>query len=81
MTFLGWYENSDSVFLAMEYFPNGDLQNYIARGIVEDEAKLICAQLLDGLRLMHSFGFTHRDLKPQVGFKFNLSKFVSLLRF
>jgi tRNA A-37 threonylcarbamoyl transferase component Bud32 len=63
----GWYENNDSVFLAMEYFPHGDLEDYITRGITEDNAKMICAQLVDGLSLMHSIGFTHRDLKPQVG--------------
>jgi hypothetical protein len=63
----GWYENNDHVFLAMEYFPYGDLQNYIIHGITEDSTKIICTQLLDGLRLMHSIGLTHRDLKPQVG--------------
>jgi serine/threonine protein kinase len=67
VTLHGWYENDDSVFLAMEYFSYGDLENYITRGITEDNAKLICAQLLEGLSLMHSIGFTHRDLKPQVG--------------
>ena len=67
VTLHGWYENNDSVFLAMEYFPYGDLEDYITRGITENGAKMICAQLLDGLSLMHSIGFTHRDLKPQVG--------------
>ncbi|KIX07874.1 uncharacterized protein Z518_02528 [Rhinocladiella mackenziei CBS 650.93] len=65
VTLHGWYENNDSVFLAMEYFPHGDLDYYITRGITEDGAKMICAQLLDGLSLMHRIGFTHRDLKPQ----------------
>ena len=67
VTLYGWYENNDSVFLAMEYFPYGDLEDYIARGITEDSTKMICAQLLEGLSKMHSIGFTHRDLKPQVG--------------
>ena len=67
MTLYGWYESNDTVFLAMEYFPYGDLEDYITRGITEDGAKMICTQLLDGLSSMHRIGFTHRDLKPQVG--------------
>ena len=61
-----WFEDTDSVFLAMEYLRHGDLGNYINDGIAEDEARMIGAQLLDGLRMMHRLGFTHRDLKPQV---------------
>jgi serine/threonine protein kinase len=62
----GWYEDDNNIFLAMEYFPLGDLDGYIARGIPEDAARTICAQLLDGLCKMHSIGFTHRDMKPRV---------------
>ncbi|KAJ9602314.1 hypothetical protein H2200_013169 [Cladophialophora chaetospira] len=62
----GWYEDDDSVFLAMEYLQHGDLGNFINGGITENGARMICAQLLDGLSTMHSLGFTHRDLKPQV---------------
>jgi serine/threonine protein kinase len=50
----------------MEFFQCGDLQRYIESGINEDGAKIICSQLLDGISLLHSLGFTHRDLKPQV---------------
>lgn len=49
----------------MEYLQHGDLGNYINGGIGEDGARMICAQLLDGLAMMHRIGFTHRDLKPQ----------------
>lgn len=66
MTLQAWYENDSNIFLAMEYFPHGDLDAYIQAGVSEDGAKLICGQLLDGLSLMHQIGFTHRDLKPQV---------------
>ena len=72
VTLYGWYENNDSVFLAMEYFPYGDLEDHISPGITEDGVKVICTQLLDGLRLMHRIGFTHRDLKPQVSLSLNL---------
>ncbi|KAK5050439.1 hypothetical protein LTR84_003720 [Exophiala bonariae] len=65
VTLQAWYENESNVFLAMEYFPYGDLDAYIDVGVSEDGAKLICGQLLDGLSLMHNIGFTHRDLKPK----------------
>lgn len=66
MDFYGWFENRDSVFLTMEYFPYGDLSNYITAGFEEQEAKSITMQVLEGLKVMHKMDFTHRDLKPQV---------------
>ena len=53
----------------MEYFPYGDLDQYIADGIRENEAIEIATDLLEGLKIMHAEGFAHRDLKPQVGFQ------------
>jgi serine/threonine protein kinase len=57
----------DNIFLAMEYFPLGTLDKFISEDLKEDGARLISAQLLEGLKIMHEEGFTHRDLKPQVG--------------
>jgi hypothetical protein len=36
---MGWFENAHIVFLAMEYFPYGDLGRYIASGITEPGQK------------------------------------------
>lgn len=66
MEFLGWFEDDDHVFLAMEYFPLGTLDRFLSGEIKEQDAKLISSQLLEGLTIMHKEGFTHRDLKPQV---------------
>lgn len=33
----------------------------------KDEVKDITIQILEGIKIMHSEGFAHRDLKPQVG--------------
>ncbi|MCJ1455460.1 hypothetical protein MMC28_005815 [Mycoblastus sanguinarius] len=63
--FYGWFESVDTVFLAMEYFELGDLHNFLKIPLVEDEARLITTQLLEGLIVMHEHKFTHRDLKPQ----------------
>jgi serine/threonine protein kinase len=67
--FLGWFEDLESVYLAMEYLPLGDLEdNVLAAGgsIKEAEAREIAVQILEGLRIMHLENFAHRDLKPKV---------------
>jgi serine/threonine protein kinase len=62
----GWYEDDANVFIAMEYFPHGDLQSYLLSPIPEGEVKEIASQVLEGLAFMHDNGFAHRDLKPTV---------------
>ncbi|EQB52593.1 calcium/calmodulin-dependent protein kinase type 1B [Colletotrichum gloeosporioides Cg-14] len=61
----GWFESSEAIFIAMEYVPHGDLQNYLSSPMPEDEARIITRQLAEGLHHMHMNGFTHRDLKPE----------------
>ena len=63
--FYGWYESPNDIYLAMEYFPLGDLERYMDRQISELHIKSIIRQLLEGLRIMHQNEFTHRDLKPK----------------
>lgn len=55
------------VNLAMEYFEMGDLSIFISEAKTsEQDAKDIAEDLLQALVMIHSQGFTHRDLKPQV---------------
>ncbi|KAL9035559.1 MAG: hypothetical protein Q9214_006523, partial [Letrouitia sp. 1 TL-2023] len=64
--FYGWYENGSQIFLAMEYFALGDLADHIATAdISEHDTKQISIDILEALDIMHSKGFTHRDLKPR----------------
>ena len=63
--FYGWFEGPEDVYLAMEYFHLGDLEQYMDRQLSIIQIKLIIRQLLEGLCIMHREGFTHRDLKPQ----------------
>jgi serine/threonine protein kinase len=56
------------VFIAMEYFPLGDLQPYLSSPLPEKDVQQITYQILEGLLFMHDNGFVHRDLKPNVSF-------------
>jgi serine/threonine protein kinase len=64
----GWFENAESVFITMEYFPLGDLQGFMRRlpPYSEVETRQIVRQLLEGVQFMHESGFAHRDIKPGV---------------
>jgi serine/threonine protein kinase len=67
--FLGWFEDHECAYFAMEYIPLGDLEHNVparARAISEGEIRDITCQVLEGLRIMHLEGFVHRDLKPKV---------------
>lgn len=67
MEFLGWYENDDYVAIVMELIEHGDLAGYLNhRPKPESEAREISWQILNGLEVMHRYGFAHRDLKPAV---------------
>jgi tRNA A-37 threonylcarbamoyl transferase component Bud32/DNA-binding response OmpR family regulator len=54
----------DHAYLAMEYFPRGDLRRRIREGLAPAESLLYAAQLADVLGAIHEAGILHRDLKP-----------------
>jgi len=61
----GWFENTESVFITMEYFPLGDLQKFMRTSppFSEEATRQIVRQLLGGVDFMHESGFAHRDIK------------------
>ncbi|KAI8944621.1 kinase-like protein [Xylaria longipes] len=62
----GWFENPESIFIAMEYFSLGDLKRFMdaQSQFSEGATQQIVRQLLKGVRFMHASNFAHRDLKP-----------------
>lgn len=64
VTFFGWFEDAANLFLTMEYFGLGDLEHHISESMTENEIKDITTDILNGLRIMHSENFAHRDVKP-----------------
>lgn len=67
VNFLGWFEDEENIYIAMEYFQHGTLDEFIKETLSENNARIITLQLLEGLKVMHDEHFTHRDLKPEVG--------------
>ncbi len=51
-------------FIAMEYFPRGDLRGRVRAGIATDEALRLLRDMAEALRVLHEAGVLHRDLKP-----------------
>jgi DNA-binding NarL/FixJ family response regulator len=54
----------DHAYIAMEYFPLGDLRGRIRRGIHPLSALIFLRQMAEALQVLHRAGVLHRDLKP-----------------
>ncbi len=51
-------------YLAMEYFPRGDLKARMHVGVTESEALRFLEKIAGALAVVHRAGLLHRDLKP-----------------
>ena len=64
---LDHFENSEFIFIVMEYLSGGDLGNHLQVKnfqFTEKRAAEIMFQVANGLNYLHSYGVLHRDLKP-----------------
>jgi tRNA A-37 threonylcarbamoyl transferase component Bud32/DNA-binding response OmpR family regulator len=51
-------------YLAMEYFPCGDLKARLQNPLTADEAIAFLTEIARSLKVVHEAGIIHRDLKP-----------------
>jgi serine/threonine protein kinase len=56
--------SDDHAFIAMEYFPLGDLRTRIKSVIPPLQALIFLRQMAEALVVLHGAGVLHRDLKP-----------------
>lgn len=70
MEFLGWYEEPETLYIAMEYLPEGDITKHISAlaPLPQETAKSMSKQLLESLKVMHQERIAPRDIKPAVSF-------------
>ena len=52
------------LYLAMEYFPCGDLRDRLRNPLSVEESLYYLRAIAEALRVIHVFGIFHRDLKP-----------------
>ena len=61
------FEDSENIYIIMEYCEKGELYNHIIEEIClnEKEASYYFYQLINGLEYLHKNGIVHRDLKSE----------------
>ena len=55
---------SDFAYIAMEWFPDGDLKARIKKTIEPENIAPYLRQMAKGLGAVHDIGIVHRDIKP-----------------
>ena len=56
--------SSNFAYIAMEYFPDGDLKKRIKKGLSTDKVRGYMRQIVKGIGAAHELGIVHRDIKP-----------------
>ena len=61
------FQDSDSIYLAMEYVPGGDFRSLLNNSgvLTNRHARFYIAEMFLSVDALHHLGFIHRDLKPE----------------
>ncbi|WVR07582.1 hypothetical protein IAU60_004624 [Kwoniella sp. DSM 27419] len=61
------FQDTEHVYLAMEYVPGGDFRTLLNNsGVLKEEhARFYAAEMFMGVNELHKLGYIHRDLKPE----------------
>ncbi len=64
--FLDHFENSEYIFIVMEYIQGGNLRDYLKtqKKMTEPVTARIISQVASGIKYLQGFGIIHRDIKP-----------------
>lgn len=65
---LDHFENSEYIYIVMEYLSGGDLINLVTereKKLSEAEAAIIVKQIAQGIKYLNNYGVIHRDIKPE----------------
>lgn len=75
------FQDTQYVYLAMEYVPGGDFRTLLNNsGVLKEEhARFYISEMFAGVNELHQLGYIHRDLKPEVRTCFLLSSMINLL--
>ena len=61
------FENSENIFIVMDYYKGGDLSEYLKKhnySLAEHQLAKLIKQIANGIKYLHEYGIVHRDLKP-----------------
>ncbi|KAF8584970.1 kinase-like protein [Ramaria rubella] len=61
------FQDTQHVYLAMEYVPGGDFRTLLNNsGVLKEEhARFYISEMFAGVNELHQLGYIHRDLKPE----------------
>lgn len=71
------FQDTEHVYLAMEYVPGGDFRTLLNNsGVLKEEhARFYIAGMFAGVSELHKLGYIHRDLKPEASFNLKCGTF------
>lgn len=61
------FQDSESLFLAMEFVPGGDYRTllFTTGVLIPPHARFYLSEMFAAVNALHELGYTHRDLKPE----------------